>query len=328
MKTILVNKPIHADAIQLLCTEVEVLTPYQASSEEILKMLPRVQGMVLCVGFNVTADVIETMNGLEVIGRHGAGLEIVDVDAATRKGIPVTFTPEGPTESTAEHAFLLMLATARKLSLLDKAARTGNFKIRDSVVGVELLGKKVGIAGYGHIGQRFAEICRNAFNMEIHAYDPFVSPEKIRTLGAVPHTDLVEMAAQVDFLSVHTPATPQSHHMINSTVLDALGKNGFLINCARGPIVDEKALIEALKNNLIAGAGLDVFDPEPPQFDNPLFEMENVVLTPHLASFTEEGRQRMGLMVAEDVLRVLRGEMPKYPANPQVFSKLTARTGA
>jgi phosphoglycerate dehydrogenase-like enzyme len=129
------------------------------------------------------------------------------------------------------------------------------------------------------------------------------------------------MAEIVDFLSVHTPATPQTHHMVNATVLQALGKNGFVVNCARGPVVDEQALIAALQNNVIAGAGVDVYDPEPPLPTNPLFSLDNVVLTPHLASFTEEGRQRMGMMVAEDVLRVLRGEMPKYPANPEVFNK-------
>jgi len=321
MKKVLVNKPIHEDAINLLSTELEVLTPYKASPEEILEMLSEVQGMVLCVGFKMTADVLDKVSGLEVIGRHGVGLEIVDVEAATRKGVPVTFTPEGPTESTAEHAFLLMIASARRLALLDQATRNGNFQIRDTLVGTELLGKKVGVVGFGHIGQRFAEMCRDAFKMEIHVFDPFVADDKVQAWGAIPHQNLAEMAAQVQFLSVHTPATPQTHHLVNDEVLKALGADSFLVNCSRGPVVDEKALIAALQNNVIAGAGLDVYDPEPPASDNPLFKLNNVVLTPHLASFTEEGRQRMGMMVAEDVLRVLRGEMPKYPANPQVFSK-------
>jgi D-3-phosphoglycerate dehydrogenase len=321
MKKVLVNKPIHEDAIKLLATEVEVVTMYSATSDEILEMLPNVNGMVLCVGFTATAPVLEKISGIEVIGRHGVGLENIDVNAATQHGIPVTFTPEGVTESTAEHAFLLMIAAARKLCMLDKAIRAGNFKIRDTTVGTELLGKKVGIVGFGRIGQRFAEMCRDAFKMEIHAFDPFIPTSKIEAWGAIPHTDLIEMASLVSVLSVHTPATPQTHHMVNADVLHALGKNGFLINCARGPIVDEQVLIEALKNKTIAGAGVDVYDPEPPSSDNPLFALDNVVLTPHLASFTEEGRQRMGMMVAEDVLRVLRGEMPKYPANPVVFNK-------
>jgi D-3-phosphoglycerate dehydrogenase / 2-oxoglutarate reductase len=321
MKKVLVNKPIHEDAIRLLTSEVEVLKPFSSTSDEIMELLPNVNGMILCVGFNATASVLERISGIEVIGRHGVGLENIDVVAATRNGIPVTYTPEGPTESTAEHAFLLMMAAARKLCMLDKATRSGNFKIRDTTVGVELLGKSVGVIGFGRIGQRFAEMCRDAFKMEIHAFDPFVTPSKIQDWGAIPHTDVVEMSSKVSILSVHTPATPSTHHLVSADVLSALGKNGFLINCARGPIVDEPALITALKDNVIAGAGVDVYDPEPPAADNPLFALDNVVLTPHLASFTEEGRQRMGMMVAEDVLRVLRGELPKYPANPEVFKK-------
>lgn len=320
MKKVLINKPIHDDAIRLLSTEAEVITPFSASPEEITRMLSDVQGMILCVGYNMTAEIMENIEALEVVGRHGAGLEIVDLDAATRKGLLVTYTPEGPTESTAEHAFLLTIATARKLCMLDRATRSGNFHVRDSVVGVEMFGKKVGVAGFGHIGRRYAEMCRDAFKMEIHAFDPFIPAEKIAGWGAIPHENLDDMASNVDFLSVHTPATLQTHHMVNQSVLKSLGKNGYLINCARGPVVDELALIAALKEGVIAGAGLDVYDPEPPHSNNPLFGLDNVTLTPHLASFTDEGRRRMGMMVAEDVLRVFRGEPPMYPANPQVLS--------
>ncbi len=319
MKKVLVNKPIHQDALDRLAQEVEVLTPFKEPADKVLAMLPEVQGIVLCVGIKVTQETLENAPALEVIGRHGAGLEIVDLDAATRKGIPVVFTPEGPTESTAEHALMLLMAAARKLSYLDRATRNGMFHVRDEVVGVELLNKKVGVVGFGHIGKRFAEMCRAAFQMQVHAFDPFVDRRPVEEWGAIYHNDLVEMAQAVDFISLHCPATPATTHMVNETVLNALGPDSFLINCSRGPVVDEAALIAALKENRIAGAGLDVFETEPPAPDSPFFQMGNVVLTPHLASFTEEGRQRMGMMVAEDVLRVLRGEQPLYPANPDVF---------
>jgi D-3-phosphoglycerate dehydrogenase len=321
MKKVLINKPIHNDAIERLAQEVEVLTPFTATSDEILDMLPDVQGLVLCAGFKVGADTLDVAHGLEVIGRHGAGLDIVDVEAATQNQIPVVFTPEGPTESTAEHAFLLMMAAARKLSMLDRAIRSGNFSIRDRVVGTELRGKRVGVVGFGHIGQRFAEMCASALDMQVYAFDPFVPPEKVETWGAMYRDDLVEMAREVDILSVHCPATPDTHHLINEAVMTALGSSGILINASRGQIVDEAALVRVLEEGKIAAAGLDVYDPEPPAKDNPLFRMDNVVLTPHLASFTEEGRRRMGLMVAEDVLRVLRGEVPLYLANPEVMAK-------
>ncbi len=321
MKRVLINKPIHEDAIKLLTSEVEVLTPFQASTQEILTMLPDVQGVVLCAGLKMDAAIIANARSLEVIGRHGAGLDIVDVDSATANGIPVVFTPLGPTESTAEHAFLLMMAVARKLTFLDRSLRAGDFNVRDRVVGTELQGKKVGVVGFGNIGMRFADMCRSALQMEIFAYDPYLDPEKINQWGATSQASVVEMAKQVDFLSLHIPATTETHHLVDAHVLEALGKKGFLINCARGPVVDERALLCALQQNKIGGAALDVFDPEPPAVDNPLFKLDNVVVTPHLASFTEEGRRRMGMMVAEDVMRVLRGEAPLYLANPEVHTK-------
>lgn len=319
MKKVLVNKPIHPQALDRLAQEVEVLTPFNAPPDEVRRMLPGVQGIVLCVGLKISRETLEAVPSLEVIGRHGAGLEIVDVGAATQKGIPVVFTPEGPTESTAEHALMLMMAVARKLSYLDRATRNGMFHVRDHVVGLELWNKKVGVVGFGHIGKRFAAMCRSAFQMQVHAFDPFIDGKSVEEWGAVYHEDLVEMAQKVGFISLHCPATPATNHLVDETVLNALGPEGVLINCARGQVVDEAALIAALKSNRIAGAGLDVYESEPPAPDHPLFALDNVVLTPHLASFTEEGRQRMGMMVVEDVLRVLRGERPLYPANPDVF---------
>jgi D-3-phosphoglycerate dehydrogenase / 2-oxoglutarate reductase len=319
VKRILVNKPIHKDAIAFLSQEFEVLTPFKASREEIMELLPGVQATILCAGMRMDAEAITAATSLEVLGRHGAGLDIVDIPAATARGIPVVFTPLGPTESTAEHAFMLMMAVARKLTYLDRSVRGGDFHVRDHVVGTELKGKKVGVVGFGNIGRRFASMCRDALEMEIHAYDPFIDAQKITDWGATAEETVTEMAAKVDFLSLHIPSTKDSHHIVDAAVLDALGPAGFLINCARGPVVDEEALVQALKADKIAGAALDVYDPEPPKADNPLFAMDNVVLTPHLASFTDEGRRRMGLMVAEGVLSVLRGEKPQYLANPEVY---------
>jgi len=319
VKKVLINKPIHTDAITRLSEEVEVLTPFTASPDEIVEMLSDVHGMILCAGMKMQAPEMDRARSLEVIGRHGAGLDIVDVKEATKRSLPVVFTPFGPTESTAEHAFLLMMATARKITLLDRETRNGNFHIRDHVVGRELMGAKVGVVGFGHIGQRFAEMCRGALGMEVYAFDPFVSRSVVESWGAVYSDNIVKMAEAVDILSMHVPSTPQTHHLVNEEVLKALGSQGILVNAARGPVVDEAALVRALQEGWIYGAGLDVYDPEPPTDDNPLFKLDNTVLTPHLASFTEEGRQRMGLMVAEDVLRVLRGEKPIYPANPEVL---------
>lgn len=320
MKKVLINKPIHSDAIALLSQEVEVITPYQAPAEEVVQMLPDMHGMILCAGMKMQAKEMEVAKNIEVIGRHGAGLDIVDVAEATQRKIPVVFTPLGPTESTAEHAFLLMMAAARKLTYLDRETRKGNFHVRDQVVGFELDNASVGVVGFGHIGERFAEMCRDALHMTVFVFDPFISRDKVENWGAIYMDNILEMAKKVDIISLHVPATAETNHLIDAKVLEALGSGGFLINASRGPVVDEKALIAALQNNTIAGAAVDVFDPEPPQADNPLFQLDSIVLTPHLASFTDQGRRRMGMMVAEDVLHVLRGEKPIYPANPELFA--------
>ncbi len=320
MKKVLVNKPIHTDALDRLAEEVEVLTPFNAKPDEILELLPGVQGMILCAGMKVFADEMEVAKNIEVIGRHGVGLDIVDVDEATRRNIPVVFTPYGPTESTAEHALMLMMATARKVVYLDRETRRGNFHIRDHVVGRELLNAKLGVVGFGHIGQRLAEMCRAAFNMKIYVYDPLLDAEDIAAKGAEKCDSLLELMEKAEIVSLHIPSIESTQKLVDAEALAALGPEGYLINTSRGPVVDEAALIHALQNNLIAGAGIDVYDPEPPKSDNPLFQLDNVVLTPHLASFTEQGRRRMGMMVVEDVLKVLKGEAPLYCANSEVLN--------
>lgn len=313
MKTVLVNKPIHQDAMDLLSKETNVLAPYTASEDELIEMLPDVHGIMLLMGLTMSAEVIAKCKNLEIIGRHGAGYDIVDLEAATKQGVIVTNTPYGPTESTAELAFLLMMAAARSLTLFDSAFRKGDFHIRQKVTGRELLDKNVGVIGFGRIGSRFAEMCKGAFNMNVYVYDPVIDRSQVEDFGAVYMSDLMEMVRQIDFLSVHCPLIPQTRHIINKEVLDAMKPDAYLINASRGPTVDEEALIAALKENKIAGAGLDVLDQEPPAPDNPLFSLDNVVLTPHIAGFTDEGKRRMGVTAAEDILRVFRGEKPIYP---------------
>ena len=321
MKTVLVNKPIHAAALKRLREEAQVLTPYleSASRAALLNLLPDVQGIILCAGLTLGPDEMELARQLEVIGRHGAGMDIVDIPAATQRGIPVTFTPYGPTESTAEHALMLMLATVRRLPQLDRAVRHGNFHIRDRVVGRELDGKALGIVGFGRIGKRLAEMCREALHMPVYVFDPYVDPQAVAEWGAIYVKNLVELAGIVDVMSVHSPSTAQTRQLISREVLWAMKPGAILVNTSRGAVVDEAALIEALQTGRLGGAGLDVYDPEPPSPDNPLFQMEQVALTPHLASFTDEGRRRMGLMAVEDTLRVLRGEKPLNLANPEVW---------
>jgi len=318
---VLVNKPIHPAALERLKQETQVLTPYTATHDEIVELLPEIDGLLLCAGFDVGPQEIKHAPKLRVIGRHGVGLDNVDLQAATAHRLPVVYTPYGPTESTAEHAFLLMLAAARRLSILDRATRTGDFDIRNRAqsMGIELKGKALGVVGFGRIGQRLAQMCRVALEMSICVFDPYLDPEPVTEWGAVPFDSLVELARQVDVLSLHIPATSETHHLIDRQVISALKPSAILVNAARGAVLDEAALVEALQAGRLHSAGIDVYDPEPPTADNPLFRIDRVVLTPHIASKTEEARTLMGLTVVEDMVRVLSGQKPHYLANPEVW---------
>ena len=322
-KTVLVDLPIHTTALNFLKEKVQhVLTPYTAPPEEIRALLPQVHGVILGSALTFGGAEMDLAEKLEVIGRYGVGLDNVDVAAASERGLPLVFTPYGPTESTAEHAFLLIQATARRLPLVDRAVRSGNFGISQQLQarGYELDGKALGVVGFGRIGRRVAEMCRDALHMQVYVFDPFLDAETVSAWGATYVQDLIELAGQVDILSIHAPFTPETHHLIDEKVIRAMKPEAILVNTSRGGLINEPALIEALQEGHLGGVGLDVYDPEPPALDNPLFQIDRAVLTPHVGSFTDEGRQRMGLMVVEDTLSVLRGEKPQYLANPQVWA--------
>jgi len=319
---VLVNQPIHPSALAMLRAQAEVLTPFEAPAAEVAELLSTADALLLCAGFSVGEGELQRSPGLRVIGRHGVGLDNVDLRAATQRGIPVVYTPYGPTESTAEHAFLLMMAAARQLSLLDRAVRAGRFDIRNAaeVTGLELQGKRVGIIGFGRIGRRLAEMCRAALDMQVYVYDPFLPATAITEWGATPVQELEILAGQVDVLTIHVPATNESHHLIDEHILQAMRSTAILVSAARGSVVDEAALVRALQAGTIYGAGIDVYDPEPPAPDNPLFQIDRIVLTPHVASKTEEGRVLMGKTVVQDILAVLDGRRPEYLANPEVWA--------
>ena len=323
MKTVLVTKPLHPAALKRLSEAAKVVTPYTASGPELRSLLPDVHAIILCAGWNVGAAELDLGTQLEVVGRHGAGMDNLDVPAATDRCIPVVFTPYGPTQSTAEHTLLLILGCARRIYMLDRAVRSGDFSIRDrsEAMGHEVHGKALGVVGFGRIGQRLAEMCSVALHMPVFVFDPFVDTQMVADWGATHEEDLIELAGKVDVLAVHAPHTPATHHLISREVISAMKPGALLISVSRGPLVDEAALIEALQSGHLGGAGLDVFDPEPPAADNPLLQMEQVVLSPHVGSFTDEARRLMGLTVVEDTLKALRGERPQYLANPDVWER-------
>lgn len=322
MPIILLNCHIHEEGLALLKAEAEVLGPLSKDQALSLEHKSGIQAII--VGFAQSGETMDLFPNLRVLGRPGIGVDNVDIPAATQRGICVINTPDAPTESTAEHAVALIMNLAARVFEDDRGLRQGNWRMRKRMRGTELKGKTLGVIGLGRIGSRVAEICKSGLEMRVLAYDPYADPAKAERLGVELKEDLMQVMSKADSLTIHVPHTPETRGMINAAALAAMKPTAYLINCARGPVVDERALIEALQKGIIAGAGIDVYDPEPPAMDSPLFSLPNTICTPHTGSFTEDGVRAMSIGVAEGVLAVLRGERPTGLAqlvNPQVWGQ-------
>lgn len=321
MKKILLDNPMHPKALAQLEANAAVLPLYRAPLAELRQALGNVNAAIVSTRFPITRDDIQSAPRLEVVGRPGAGVDSVDVRAATDAGVAVVYTPDAPTESVVEHALCFMLMLAKGMRLADEAVRRADFAFRTRAHGYELKGKTLGIIGGGHIGSRLAQVCSTAFDMHVLVYDPYLSTDQLRACGAELCPELDTLMRESDFVSLHAPFTPETHKLVGRHEIELMKRSAFLINTSRGGLVDEQALIQALREGRIAGAGLDVFEKEPPDPSSPLFAMDNVVLSPHMASFTEEGRYRMGMGVVQGVLDVLRGVRPQFLANPEVWDR-------
>ncbi len=252
---------------------------------------------------------------LKAVCRPGIGVDTVDLDAAAERGILVINTPDAPTESTAEHAVALLMAVAKRVMTGDMFLRGNNNIERGDMLGTELLDRTLGVVGYGRIGRRVAEICALGLRMNVIVYDPIIdlnqeTPERVTLTD-----DLDGLLRQANFVTLHVPLLPQTRHLLNERTIGLMQPGSYLINASRGPVVDEAALISALQSGHLAGAGLDVFDPEPPLADNPLLTMKNVVVTPHIASGTDKGVHAMMHGVADQIIQILNGERPPHIVN-------------
>jgi len=259
----------------------------------------------------INKKMLEQCPTVKVVGRHGVGLDTIDVKGAEELGIYVVNTPYANVEAVAEHNIALMLAIAKPILKVDIALREGNWDYGHYLVGEELFGKKVGFVGLGKIGYRTAEICKIGFNMDIYYHIKNQRAEK--KLGA-KFVSIEELCQISDFVVMALPLTKETEKYFDKEKFNLMKPSAFFINSSRGPIVDEEALIDALKGNKIAGAGIDVFTEEPPAKDNPLFKLDNVVITPHSAANTKNAMVGMA-MVAKAVIRILEGKKSKYPAN-------------
>lgn len=313
-KKVLIVQPIHERGIKLLKKEVEVILAPDSSVKTVCKEIKGIHGVIVRTA-PFTREIIESADKLEVIGRHGVGVDNIDIKAASKRRILVVYTPNANMVSVAEHTIGFILALAKRLVISDKATRQGNFALREEFAASDLEGKTIGIIGAGRVGSTLAKKCKAAFNMKVLAYDPYLSPEKVKKIGADSCHNLPELLEKSDIVTIHVPFTKETRGLIGGKELSLMKHTGFLINVARGGIVDEKALAKALKEKWIAGAASDVFSQEPPDPDNPLLKIENIILSPHMAALTKECVIRMATGAAQGVLDVLRGNKPEYIAN-------------
>jgi D-3-phosphoglycerate dehydrogenase len=315
---VLLTNPINERARSRLAEEAEVRVASATDETSLIREVSQVHGLI--VRAPISASVLAAGTSLRVVARHGVGLDYIPVAVATAMGIPVTFTPDANTESVAEHVVGMMIALAHNILQGDRAVRGADWERRHKLIGVDLANRTLGVIGFGRIGSRVGEICRQAFAMRILAYDPGVPEDRIRSAGAEP-VSLDQLLSEGDFITVHCSLTEQSCGLIGQAAFSRMKRGAFFINAARGGIIDSAALCSAVKSGLVRSAALDVFSKEPPDTADPLLGMEQVLLTPHSAAHTEEALTRMGLDAVEDVLRILRGERPRYCANPEVFGQ-------
>jgi D-3-phosphoglycerate dehydrogenase len=288
--------------------------------EQLKEILADYDGWVIRSGTRVTAELIEAATHLKVIGRAGVGFENVDVDAASKKGIVVMNTPGGNNVTTGEHTISLMMALARHIPQAVASLKAGQWK-RERFVGVELCNKTLGVIGLGNVGRIVAERAAG-LKMKVVGYDPFISSENIARMGVEP-VSLEEIFTRSDFITVHVPLTPETQGLINREAFAKMKKGVRIINCARGGIVDEKELADAIHEGKVAGAALDVYISEPPPADHPLIQMEQVITTPHLGASTDEAQLNVAIAVAEQIVEFLKHGVVRFAVNvPSVSPEL------
>ncbi len=313
MARILVSDSLSDEGIGILKSAgFDVDHKPEISPEDLEKEIVNYDALVIRSRTTATAAVLNNGKNLKVVGRAGVGLDNVDIPAATKNGIIVMNTPGGNTVSTAEHTFAMLMSLARSIPQADRSMHEGRWD-KKKYVGVELQNKTLGVCGFGRIGNEVAKRAL-AFGMKVLAYDPFINEEAVKRLGVTKAT-VDEICAQADFITVHSPLNAQTKGMLNQECFAMMKKGVYILNCARGGIVDETALLEAMQNGTVAGAALDVFEVEPLPADHPFRTMDNVIMTPHLGAATSEAQEGVARDVAEQIVDVLKGNMIRNAIN-------------
>ncbi|MGI8425475.1 MAG: phosphoglycerate dehydrogenase [Actinomycetota bacterium] len=311
---VLVAEPLADEGIEKLQAELEVDQRFDLTPEGLLEVIDDYDAVIVRSSTKITKDVIEKGTNLKVVGRAGIGLDNIDVEAATRKGVLVVNAPQSNILSAAEHTMALLLSLARNVPAADASLRAGGWE-RERFTGVELHGKTLGILGLGRIGTLVAARA-SAFGMRLVAYDPYVSKARAVQIGVELAASIEELCRQSDFITVHLPKTSETRAILGPKEFEVMKPGVRIINVARGGIVDEKALIAAHDDGRVAGAAVDVYEKEPPG-EHPFFKVTDFVVTPHLGASTEEAQSKAGVSIAEQVLLALRGEFAPYAVNIQ-----------
>jgi D-3-phosphoglycerate dehydrogenase len=325
-RIVLLNPMLHRAGQGWLEARAEIaVVAGDAPEEHFASALASAEAVIVRLPARITKEVIALAPRLRVIATAGAGVDHIDVAAATEAGIPVVNNVGIGQNPVAEHAVGLMLALARRIVAGDSGLRRHGWASRDRLLardpGTELSGKTVGIVGFGFIGQRVAAICNAAFGSRVLAYDPFLGDGVFVAAKVERRKSLRELLPEADFVTVHAPLTSGTRHIIGRAELGMMKPTAYLINCARGGLVDPAALHDVLRERRIAGAGIDVFDPEPPEPATPLFGLDNIIVTPHLAGLSDETNRRLSMSAAEQVLQVLADDRPPRLVNPEVWDR-------
>ncbi|MDY6864554.1 MAG: phosphoglycerate dehydrogenase [Halobacteriota archaeon] len=320
---VLVSDSISEEGVKKLETGADVDVLVGLSKDELIEKIGDYDALVVRSATKVTKDVIEAGKNLKVIGRAGAGVDNIDVIAATERGIVVVNAPEGNTISAAEHAIAMMMSLSRNIPQANASLKSQKWD-KNKHIGVEVTDKELGVIGLGRIGSEVAKRAQG-LGMKVIAYDPFISEESSKELG-IELLSLDEIFTRADYITIHTPVNRETYHLIGDEEFKKMKDGVRLINCARGGIIDEDALYRAVKEGKVAGAALDVFESEPPG-DNKLLELERVIVTPHLGASTKEAQLNVAITIADQILRAMRNEPVKNAINmfsvkPEVFDKL------
>jgi phosphoglycerate dehydrogenase-like enzyme len=319
----------HPDGEALLASHVDIRRLQDPTPATMREAARSVHGVFVRYPCKLRADAIRAGDQLVVISTSGRGTDAIDIEAATAQRIAVVNNPGFGSVPVSEHTLGLMLDLAKQISRSDRDVRLGKgWGEGHTSTRIHLEGRTLGVIGCGHIGTEVVRKCVTAFRMRVLVYDPYIPASKVEAVGGIWVEDLGRLLRESDFVSLHPELTDETRGMIGEVQLRAMRPDAFVINTARGPVVQQAPLLRALEEGWIAGAALDVFDPEPPPADSPLYARDNLILSPHIAGLTVEVRRDMALLAATQILQVLRGERPRHLVNPEVWEHVGQRLQA